>query len=113
MRRYAPIVFAVLSVLFLVERGINGGAFASHAPVGVGLHDVAPFGVGSECVPRDQVLQTLLLTGATLTPEETPFCTDRPELTDWVLAQETGGPRHIAFDGRGCLAVWHAADACP
>jgi hypothetical protein len=113
MRRYAPVIFAVLSALFVLERGINGGAFAGHAPQVVGLHGVAPIGAGAECLARDGVLQTLALAGVRLTPEETPFCTDRPDLTDWVLADEAAGPRHLAFDGQGCLAVWHPAVGCP
>jgi hypothetical protein len=113
MRRFAPLIFAVLSALFLVERGVNGGAFASHVPQVVGLHDVAPLGAGAECLPKADLLQTLALAGARLTVEETPFCTDRPDLTDWVMADESAGVRHLAFDGQGCLAEWHPAESCP
>lgn len=113
MRRYAPVIFAILSALFLVERAVTGGAFAAHAPTVVGLQDVRPLGAGAECLPRDEVLGTLHLAGARLTPEEAPFCTDRTDIAEWVLAEEQGGDRHLAFDAQGCLAVWQAADTCP
>jgi len=113
MRRYAPVIFAVLSALFLVERAISGGAFAAHQPTVVGLGPVQPLGAGAECLPRDEVLATLRLTGARLSPEEAPFCTDRTDIAEWVLAEEQGGDRHLAFDGQGCLAVWQAVTTCP
>lgn len=112
MRRHAPILFAILSALFLLERAISGGAFAAHAPQIVGLHDIVPLGAGADCLPRGDVLAALAQTGARLQPEPVPFCTDRPDLTDWVAAAEVAGTRHLAFDGAGCLAIWAEA-ACP
>jgi hypothetical protein len=113
MRRYAPVIFALLSALFLLERAVTGGAFAAHAPTVVGLAPVASLGAGADCLPKDDLLQTLTLSGARLAPEPTPFCTDRPDLTDWVAATDGTAIRHLAFDGAGCLALWHPAEACP
>jgi hypothetical protein len=113
MRRYAPVLFALLSALFLLERAVSGGMFGPIDPVVVGLGTVAPLGPGAACLPRDELLVTLARAGARLEPEPVPFCTDRPDLTDWVLASESTGLRHLAFDAEGCLAIWHPATGCP
>lgn len=111
MRRHAPLIFALLSALFLLERAISGGAFASQ-PTVIGLAPQASLGAGADCIPKSDLLLTLHRTGARLDPESVPFCTDRPDLTDWVLAREATGPRHLAFDGQGCLATWQQV-SCP
>jgi hypothetical protein len=112
MRRYAPVIFALLSALFLLERAVSGGAFAGQRPGVISLAPQAPLGAGADCLARDDLLVTLARAGARLEPEPAPFCTDRPDLTDWVLARESAGPRHLAFDAQGCLAAWQAAP-CP
>jgi hypothetical protein len=112
MRRHAPLIFALLSALFLLERAISGGAFASQ-PTVIGLDPQPLPGSGADCLHKDDLLVTLARAGARLAPEPVPFCTDRPDLTDWVLARESTGPRHLAFDGQGCLATWQPAESCP
>ena len=107
MRRHAPLIFALLSALFLLERAVNGGAFAAHPPVLAGLDQIAPLGAGSACLPRDDLLDALSRAGARLTPEPPPVCTDRSDLVEWILAEEPTGPRHLAFDAQGCLATWN------
>lgn len=112
MRRHAPLIFALLSALFLLERAISGGAFAGQ-PTVIGLAPQAPLGAGAECLARDDLLVTFARAGVRLEAEPVPFCTDRPDLTDWVVAHESAGLRHLAFDAQGCLADWHPATACP
>jgi hypothetical protein len=106
MRRHAPLIFALLSALFLVERAVNGGFFSSHPPPVAGLAPVTAPGAGNACVHRDELLQTLAQDGARLTPEPAPFCTDRPDIAEWILAEEPTGTRHLAFDAEGCLVTW-------
>jgi hypothetical protein len=106
MRRYAPLIFALLSALFLVERGINSGFFSARPPAVTGLGPVTEPGAGQACLHRDDLLRTMAQGGIGLTPEPPPFCTDRPDITDWVLADESSGPRHLAFDAQGCLVTW-------
>ena len=106
MRRHAPLIFALLSALFLVERGVNSGFFASRPPAVAGLAPVTAPGAGSACLHRDELLRTLAQTGARLTSEPPPFCTDHPEVAEWVRAKEPSGPRHLAFDAGGCLVTW-------
>jgi hypothetical protein len=113
MRRYAPVIFALLSALFLLERAVSGGAFAGQQPTVIGLAPQASLGAGADCLAREDLLVTLVRAGARLEPEPVPFCTDRPELTDWIVAHEPAGPRHLAFDAQGCLADWHPAESCP
>jgi hypothetical protein len=112
MRRHAPLIFALLSALFLLERGVNSGFFTSRPPVVAGLAPITSPGAGSECVQRDELLRTLAQTGARLSAEQPPLCTDRPDLAEWFLAEEPTGPRHLAFDAEGCLATWNETP-CP
>ena len=113
MRRHAPLIFALLSALFLVERAVNGGFFdAAPPPAVAGLGPVTAPGAGQDCLPRDDLLLALSQGRARLTPEPAPFCTDRPDIAEWILADESTGPRHLAFDAQGCLATWQEVP-CP
>jgi hypothetical protein len=102
---------AVVVPLLSMVSDCGGDAPAPPAPPPHPLDLIAPPADGS-CRDRESVMQ-VIRPMAISTPAPPPFCTDRPDLTDWITVErDYRDSDYHAFDAAGCLATWHEVP-CP
>lgn len=64
------------------------------------------------CLTRDHAMSLITASGAVWTATPPVFCTSRPEIADWITAEDMTVLRHHAFGAQGCLAAWEEV-LCP